>query len=157
VSARPDFRLVPIAELKDHEEVDPRKVDELVDDIRRSGSVADPIWVAEGTGVILNGHHRVAALRRLGARRVPAWVIDYHSSAVRLERWTSGPPIPKAEVVARALRGELYSPKTTRHLIEPSLPSRRTPLAVLLAPEAEDHPRASRSPRRRGASASDTT
>ncbi len=155
---RPTFRLVPISELKDHEEVDPNKVDELLDSIRRTQSVADPVWVALGTGVILNGHHRVAALRKLGALRVPAWVIDYHSSSVRLDRWSDGPPIPKAEVERRALRGELFSPKTTRHRVEPSLPTRRTPLAALLGPEAPpDHPRASRSPRRRNRSASETT
>ncbi len=33
---RPTFRLVPISELKDHEEVDPNKVDELLDSIRRT-------------------------------------------------------------------------------------------------------------------------
>jgi len=158
MSDRPTFRLVAISELKDHEEVDPKRVDELVESIRHTQSVADPVWVAFGTGVILNGHHRVAALRRLGAQRVPAWVFDYHSASVRLDRWSDGPPIPKEEVERRALQGDLFSPKTTRHRVEPSLPTRRTPLATLLGSEPPpDHPRASRSPRRRSGSASEPT
>jgi L-serine kinase (ADP) len=158
VSERPVFRLVPISELKEHEEVDPRKVDELVEDIRRSQSVGDPVWVALGSGVILNGHHRVAALRRLGAKRVPAWMVDYHSPEVRLDRWSAGPPIAKAEVEGRALRGELFPPKTTRHRVDPPLPSRRTPLADLLGPGGpDDQSSASRASPRRGAPASETT
>jgi L-serine kinase (ADP) len=157
MSAAPQFRLVPLRDLQAHEEVDPGKVAQLVEQIRRRGFVADPIWVAVESGVILNGHHRVAALRRLGAARVPAWLVDYHSSVVRLERWSEGPPIPKEEVEGRAARGELFPPKTTRHLLEVSLPQRRTPLDELLA--AADggrapHRRASRS---LGAGASDTT
>ncbi|MCI4365584.1 MAG: ParB N-terminal domain-containing protein, partial [Thermoplasmata archaeon] len=119
------FRLVPLRDLKEHEEVDPKKVEALVAEIRAGQTVDDPIWVAVGSGVILNGHHRVAALRRLGAARAPAWLIDYHSPTVRLERWTEGPPIPKTEVEQRAARGDLFPPQTTRHiLVEP--PPRRT-------------------------------
>jgi hypothetical protein len=154
----PVFRLVALAELKEHEEVDPTKVEELVEDIRRSGTVADPVWVAAGSGVILNGHHRVAALRRLGAARVPAWVMEYHSPTVRLARWTPGPAILKSEVEAHAQRGELFAPKTTRHTVVPAPPHRSTPLADLIGPApVRDQPRASRSPGRRGAPASDTT
>jgi hypothetical protein len=158
MSGPPVFRLIPLSELKEHEEIDPTKVEELVDDIRRSGTVADPVWVAAGTGVILNGHHRVAALRRLGAARAPAWVMEYHSPIVRLERWTPGPAILKSEVEGHALRGELFAPKTTRHTVIPPPPHRTTPLADLLGPApAPGQPRAPRSPGRRGAPASDTT
>jgi L-serine kinase (ADP) len=156
----PVFRLLRLSELKDHEQVDPKKVDELVENLRRTQVVADPIWVAAGSGVILNGHHRVAALRLLGAERAPAWVIDYASPEVRLERWTAGPPIPKAEVVRRAGAHELFPPKTTRHIVVPALASRSTPLSELMRSDSEPgagaQPRASRSPRR-GAARSEST
>jgi L-serine kinase (ADP) len=159
-AARPVFRLVPIEELRDHEEVEPHKVDELVRDLERRKVVAEPIWVAAGSCIILNGHHRVAALRRLGAERVPAWVLDYTSPDVRLERWGEGPPIPKAEVERRANEGRLFPPKTTRHVIVHGLEDRSTLLTELMdpadGPPGRTHPRASRSPRRRAA-ASETT
>ncbi|HTW55143.1 MAG TPA: ParB N-terminal domain-containing protein [Thermoplasmata archaeon] len=128
------LELVPLAALKPHERVVPSKVRALVSEIRRTGVFEDPIWVARGTWVILNGHHRTAALRRLGAERVPAWVIDYHDDAVRLDRWTPGPPISKEEVVRRANDGDPFPPRTTRHTIAADLPPRPTLLAELIGP-----------------------
>ncbi len=129
--SRPEFALVPIERLRGHEEFDPTKVDHLVDELLRTGEFTEPIWVARGTFVILNGHHRVEALRRLGARRAAAWIFDYQGDAVELGRWRPGPPIRKEEVVERATRGELFPPKTTRHRIRIELPDRRVPLAEL--------------------------
>jgi hypothetical protein len=111
--------------------VDPEKVEELTLEIARSGKVEDPIWVERGTGVILNGHHRFEALLRLGARRVPAWVIDYDDPAVHLDRWNPGPTLSKAEVRARAREGRPFPPKTTRHSLEFELPPHPTPLSEL--------------------------
>ncbi len=129
----PEFALVPIERLKGHEEYDPAKVDQLVAELRRTGEFVEPIWVARGTYVILNGHHRVEALRRLGARRAAAWVFDYDGDLVTLERWRPGPPIAKADVVARASRGELFPPKTTRHRVRVKLPFHKVPLSELLS------------------------
>jgi len=127
-----EFALVPVGSLHEHERVDPRKVRALVAEIRRTGVSKEPIWVARGSGVILNGHHRFAALRELGARRIPAWVVDYDSDVVSLGRWTPGPPISKAEVLRHALEGDLFPPQTTRHRFAAALPPRPTPLASLV-------------------------
>ena len=127
----PQFRILPIERLRGHEEHDPAKVDELVAELRRAGTFDDPIWVARDGWVILNGHHRVEAARRLGLKRVPAWVLDYHGGQVDLERWSPGPRIPKAEVVRRARYGPPFPPKTTRHRLRVELPRRSVPLAEL--------------------------
>lgn len=123
---------MPLDRLHGHEEYDPAKVDRLVQELRRTGEFTEPIWVSRGSFVILNGHHRVEALRRLGARRAAAWILDYETDSVALERWRPGPPIRKGEVLERARRGELYPPKTTRHTVRLELPPRRVPLAELL-------------------------
>ncbi len=153
------FALVPLASLKAHERVVAKKVRALAADLRRSGVFEDPIWVARGSGVILNGHHRAAALRRLGAVRVPAWVLDYDADLVRLGRWTDGPPIAKDEVVRRGRDGELFPPRTTRHTLAVALPGRPTPLEELGVPPApKSRPAQSRRAgvaRSRGRSAAD--
>ncbi|HTP53804.1 MAG TPA: ParB N-terminal domain-containing protein [Thermoplasmata archaeon] len=147
------FALVPLAELRAHEEIEEADLPRLVDEIRSLGSLAYPIWVAEGSHVILNGHHRVAALRRLGAARAPAWLVDYHSPAVHVDRWSPGPPISKHEVERRARDGLLFPPKTTKHLLDLDLGERPTPLAELMdAPRGPaDHRRTSAPSRRRSA------
>jgi L-serine kinase (ADP) len=149
MSRRPVFRLVPIEDLRPHEEIRDGVVRELAERIRRAGAVDDPIWVAAQSMVILNGHHRVAALRELGAERAPAWVFAYDSDLIRLERWSDGPPIERTEVVARATRRELFAPKTTRHVLTIDLPHRSTPLARLIGPGTARR----RPPRQRGTSA----
>ena len=128
------FELIATERLKIHEEIRPELVEHLVKEIRRDGVVREPILVARGTDVVLNGHHRFAALRALGARRVPAWVVDYDSEGIVLERWDDGPPLTKSEVIARAHSGSPYRPKTTKHTIRFRLPERPTPLAELGVP-----------------------
>lgn len=132
--ARPRFRLLPLDRLKSHEKFDERAVRELMRALRSDGVFHEPIWVARGSYAVLNGHHRVEALRRLGARRIPAWVFDYTSDLVRLEPWRPGIVVEKSEVVRRARAGELYPPKTTRHRITKELPPRPIPLTELFAP-----------------------
>lgn len=137
----PEFRLLHISELKIHEEVDETKVRELVTEIQRSGIVSEPIWVARGSHVILNGHHRFRALQALGVDLVPAWVFDYHGGPIRLERWGPGPQIEKEEVVRRGQERRPFPPKTTKHLLEVQLPAHPTPLARL-----RDRPAAAAAP-----------
>lgn len=139
MSRPPEFALVPLVDLHAHEEIDEDNVTELVAELKRAGTFADPIWVSLDSLVILNGHHRVEALRRLGATRVPAWLLDYETDLVGLEPWRPGLPITKAEVVRRALGGHLFPPKTTRHQVRAELPARSTPLAALL-PSAPPRP-----------------
>lgn len=126
-----EFALVPIDRLRPHEEVEEENVDELTREIERAGVCADPIWVARESLVILNGHHRVEALRRLNAVRAPAWLFDYASDVVSLEPWQPGLPITKAEVLRRAGAGDLFPPKTTRHRLRTDLPPRAVPLEEL--------------------------
>jgi L-serine kinase (ADP) len=131
MSHGPEFALVPLRRLRGHEEHEPEKVDELIAEIQRTGVFHDPIWVARGTWVILNGHHRVEALRKLGMKRIPAWIFDYEGDHVDLDRWSPGPPIEKSEVVHRAHQRRPFPPKTTRHRLRVELPPKTVPLDEL--------------------------
>jgi predicted TIM-barrel fold metal-dependent hydrolase len=130
------FALVPLSGLREHEEVVEAKVRALARELRRRRVFVDPIWVARGSNIILNGHHRAAAARRLGAERIPAWIVDYDSDLVLLARWTPGPPISKAEVVRRAAEGRRFPPRTTRHSLAVPVPARPTPISELGGPLA---------------------
>jgi hypothetical protein len=132
-----EFALVPLDRLRPHERHAEADLERLVERIRSKGEFDTPIWVARGSLVILNGHHRVEALRRLGAVRVPAYLIDYHAPIVRLDRWSPGPPISKKEVEERAREGRLFPPKTTRHRLLVDLPARTTRLSDLFPCEGE--------------------
>jgi hypothetical protein len=133
-----EYALVPVDRLREHEETDPRRVEEVRSEIQRSGIVDEPVLVSRESLVILNGHHRCAALRALGAVRVPVFLVEYETLGIRLERWSPGPPISKSEVVQMAASGRRFPPKTTRHIVSIPLPRQPTLLRDLL-----DHTRAS--------------
>lgn len=133
------YELVEIDRLLEHEQVEEWHVRELFEDIGRCGLVRTPLLVSEGDWVILNGHHRYHALKRLGAHLIPAWVVDYDRSEIVVERWETARRDlhpSKADVVRRAKRHNLYPPKTSRHIVRASLPTIETPLSVLI-PEQE--------------------
>jgi L-serine kinase (ADP) len=151
----PEFALVPIEKLLAHEEVEEENVAELVAELERTKVFTDPIWVARGSWVILNGHHRVEALRRLHAARVPVWLLDYETDMVSLEPWRPGLPITKTEVVRRAQERRPFPPKTTRHRVRMPLEPHPTPLSELGSRRPRAHqPAASEPSGRRGAGVS---
>jgi ParB-like chromosome segregation protein Spo0J len=57
--------------LRQHEKINDRHVEELVCQIAQDGCVRDPIIVDKRTLIILDGHHRFNALKKLGLVRIP--------------------------------------------------------------------------------------
>ena len=103
---------VEVDRLRDHEEVEPARVEQLARALRRRGRV-HPILVEKRHLVVLDGHHRKAALQALGLRKIPCFLASY--DRIGLSSWR-GLSITKEEVIRRALTGEKFPPKTTRHL-----------------------------------------
>ena len=132
--AEPTFELIPLQRLQVHEEVVPTDLAHLIHSLRSTRILREPILVAAGSFVILNGHHRVAALLALGAATAPAWVVDYGDPKITLDRWDDGPTLSKDDVIARARSGRPFPPKTTRHRVLLDLPERPTSLTELGVP-----------------------
>lgn len=133
MTPNPTFELVPIERLKPHEAIDEAGVRAIVSDLHHRRIFREPIWVARGSYVILNGHHRWAAMRAIGAHRIPAWVFDYFDDeTIHLDRWTPGEPISKDEVVQAGESGRLFPQKTTRHRLTTELPHHDVPLSALV-------------------------
>ena len=85
--------------------------------IQSTGVVKKAIAVDEKSMVVLDGAHRLSALRMLGCARAPAWLIDYSSEDVIVLSRDRKSRIPKEDVVKAATRGPRFAPKTTRHMI----------------------------------------
>lgn len=125
--------LLPVETLRPHEETEPDRAAELVETLRSDGYIEEPIVVDSRHRVILDGHHRYEALRRLGCQRIPAYLVDYGSPAVRVTLWDGADveAVTKDDVLRRAGDGELFPPKTTRHRFDAELPRRMVPLDEL--------------------------
>lgn len=137
--------LVPIEWLRAHEQHVEERVQELLERFTTSGCVDYAIVADLHSGTVIDGHHRFEALRRLGARVVPAHLVDYRDPKLTVANWRPDePPVTKEEIVERARTGRLYPPKTTKHDFVRVLDPVDVPLKALREPEAVGHPGATR-------------
>jgi L-serine kinase (ADP) len=131
-AARPAIALVPAEKLLAHEQVVRPRVDDLVRIIRREQVVRLAIVADAASYVVLDGHHRLTALRELGCKRVPALLVDYHRPDIRVGTWRANEAPPtKEEVLRHAEAGKLFPPKSTRHFFPWKLQEEPVPLADL--------------------------
>jgi len=128
------FDILEVSKLRTHEGTERGLLDRIREEIRRDGLIKRPILVAEEELVILDGHHRYLALRELGCRKVPVYLIDYASDEVQLTTWPGSPvrEITKGMVLEHARSGKPFPPKTTRHIVKVPLEDHPVPLRELL-------------------------
>ncbi len=73
------IELIEITKLKEHEEVDSRHLKELKEEIKSNGLLKKAILVDSNTNIILDGHHRLHALKKLGYSKIPVVFVDYQT------------------------------------------------------------------------------
>ena len=125
--------LVPIEWLKAHEEYVDSRVREVMANFEARGAVDYAVVADAATGTVVDGHHRLEALKRLHARLVPAFLVDYKDPAIGIRAWREEEAAPtKDDVLRHAAEGKLYPPKTTRHDFVRVLDPVDVPLAELV-------------------------
>lgn len=116
------YELVDIDKLRPLEKVFPTHLKNLEEMIESDGYISTPIIADAKTGTIMDGSHRYAYFLKKGYRKVPVTWADYDDENIRVGRHlchrfqidsTTG--ISKDECRERALNGNLFQPRTTRH------------------------------------------
>jgi len=80
--------LISIDDLFGHEQTVRSQIEWLKENLQTLGYFFRPILVAKGLNVILDGHHRVEALRELGGKKIPCIEIDYlDNEEITLDTW----------------------------------------------------------------------
>ena len=126
------LKLLPIDALKPHENIIEDRIEGLLESLKRIGVLVKPILVDAKTMIILDGHHRVEALRRIGARMIPAILVDYDNEGlVRVSSWREGVRVTKDDVRRAGLSGNLMPPRTSRHIVSFKIPDVNIPIDVL--------------------------
>ncbi len=88
-------------------------MDFLERSIEKSG-LKSPIVIDGHSKMIIDGHHRVGAFKRMGLERIPAISVDYSDPRIVLK---SKKDLTKGRVLEKAERGEKFPPKSTFHFI----------------------------------------
>ena len=115
--------LVPIDELKPHEQGSPIYLELLKDEILRDKMLKYPIIADEKTRVILDGMHRWLVLKSLGYALIPVILVDAFQNPKirvgrrRIHRYVSDlvEEVPISRVIQAGSSGRLMKPRTTRH------------------------------------------
>jgi hypothetical protein len=121
--------LIDVAALRQTEAVDMARVAWLIDTIRRDGVWRVPICVERRHHLVMDGHHRTEAARRMGLHQVPCLRFDYEQ--VRVFSRRPGLRVSPEEVIARGLSGRIYPVKSTRHEFPFALPDCAYPIDAL--------------------------
>jgi L-serine kinase (ADP) len=117
---RQKITLIDVNKLKCHEQVVESHVEEVIDQIKTDGYLKRPVIAEDTNFVILDGHHRFTALKRIGAKKIPVYLVHYKNNSIRvyLRRKELLKDFIKEIVLKRGAEGILFPPKTTRHLIK---------------------------------------
>ncbi len=108
---------IDLEELREHEEIRPDYLEALKNEILSDGILKMPIAVDRSTYIILDGHHRLHALKRIGCKKIPAILVDYHSPEIEVIPWREGEKVTKEMIIDTALCGRRMPPKTSKHMI----------------------------------------
>lgn len=77
-----------IEDLNLHEEIIESLLESLADSIEEEGVIRDPVAVDEDTKVVLDGMHRVTAIKMLGYDKIPVCCVDYQDPRVKVGTWS---------------------------------------------------------------------
>lgn len=130
-----ELKILDLAEVHIHEEIVPELLEKLVKDIKTRRVISDPLLIDKKTKVVLDGMHRVAALKKLGYKYLPVCEVDYDSPKVKVGCWYrvveggGGDKIPKI-LMLLGLESEVTSIERAKKELE-----ERRAVAALLSPK----------------------
>jgi hypothetical protein len=113
-----DIFLMNARDLKEHEEVEFRRLERLKKQIKKDKVLRRPIVVDKNTKIIIDGHFRFNSLKQLGYSKVPVFLIDYSSPEILVRTWRDNEKITKEDVLMAGLNGKKFPPKTSKHMIK---------------------------------------
>jgi len=113
-----DIELVELDKLKPHEGVDSAHLRELKEEIKDDGVLKFAIAINKNRNIILDGHHRVAALKELGCIKIPAIFVDYSLSNIEVQSQKNGIQLTKNKIIRAGLSLKKLPPKTSKHVIK---------------------------------------
>lgn len=130
IESRGFATLLPTDALLPTEEFNEQRVAEVLKMLLDSKIWMSTIAVHDDPHVVMDGHHRLEAAKRLGLRSVPCTLLSYEQVTVESRR----PEIyvSPQEIILRGIGRNLYPEKTTKHVFPSTVLDCRVPIQFLL-------------------------
>ena len=123
--------LVSVLNVRRTEEHDNNRVSSLLEKIRAQAVWTDPIIIEKHTGLIMDGHHRLNAGKRLSLKYVPCIKLEYVDERVELGFWRDNFKLQVKDILALKTSGKVLPYKTTRHTFSPAIGRCDIPISLL--------------------------
>ncbi|MFQ5884296.1 MAG: ParB N-terminal domain-containing protein [Thermoplasmata archaeon] len=127
------FAIVEIERLREHEALQEDLLESCIEMLRDDGVFKYPILVDENYLVVLDGHHRVEALKRMGYTKIPVYLVDYWDEAIEVTTWPEAEieNITKDMILDMGRSDSVFPAKTSRHIVNVKLEEHPVPLEEL--------------------------
>jgi len=116
-----NIKRIEISRLVPHEQFRENHVSEILASFKRDGFQLRPIVIHRlgdgGLFLILDGHHRTEAARRLNLNYVMANIVDYFDPRIVVRSWGNEAELSKEDIIRIALNGMKVPPKSTKHVV----------------------------------------
>lgn len=91
--------LIELSKLLPHEMTIRSEIEWLIKDLKMNKILIWPILVDKNTNLILDGHHRVFAMKELGYSKIPAHILNYDDEMIKLDTWYPVINIPTDDLI----------------------------------------------------------
>jgi len=81
------FEVVDIDKFIQYEETDDQKVEQIVNDMSNKEILKSPVIYDKKLSLLIDGHHRLKAIKRLGAKNIAVFNVNYFSDDVTIQNW----------------------------------------------------------------------
>jgi hypothetical protein len=111
-----EIKEVSIDDILPHEKVIVDKKEVLKSSLKYKDEyiIISTILICSQSNMIIDGHHRYTALKELGYDKVPVTIVNYFSDKIITDE---NDTFSKKEIIYRSKTGDLFEPKSTKHLV----------------------------------------
>ena len=109
------IKYIKFEDLVPHEQTDQEQVMNVLHSLKTQKILKNAVVIDTNSKLILDWHHRFAALRKLWVKYIPTLSVDYSSDDINLWFWREWFSDSKQQIIENARKWILYPVKTTKH------------------------------------------